>query len=96
VAACMSDDDDEFSRRKVVVPGKHVELTMVVRDNAGNMVLAFPTDEDKWAVVFVSKKPRAMLMTEKQVNRFMRRIRDSYQAFHDDVAIKAMEKQFDD
>lgn len=93
----MTDDkkgDEEKSRRRIIVPGRSIEATIVVRDLAANMVLAIPINGEV-VVVFVSPKPTSMVMSVEQAQKFTKEIRDAYQSFRDEAVLKQMEKEFD-
>lgn len=87
----MSDEE----RRKIMVPGKSIDVTVIVNDTASNMVIAMPVG-DEVVVVFVSPTPAARVMSNLEAHEFSKEIRDAYMAFHDDAKIKEMEREFDE
>lgn len=92
----MSKEENEKNgkaRRRIMVPGESVEVTVVVRDNASNMVLAIPSGTGV-VILFVSNKPHARVMSNGEANEFTKSIRDAYQSFQDDAVVKEMEKEF--
>lgn len=89
----MSDDDK--AKRRIVVPGKSLDVTVVIKDNAQNQVIAIPY-EDEVFVVFISPKLAARVMSILEAHEFSKGIRDAYQSFHDDVKIREMEKEFEE
>lgn len=86
---------EESDRRKIMVPGRSVDVTMIVKDTASNMVLAVPVSGEV-VVLFVSPKPTARVMSNLEAHEFSKGIRDAYLAFHDDAKIKEMEREFDE
>ena len=88
-------DEEAAARRKIYVPGDSVDVTVVVRDTASNMVLAIP-HQNEVVVVFVSRKPIARVMSNTDAHEFTKNIRDAYQSIKDDPVLREMEKEFDD
>lgn len=86
---------DDKNKRKIVVPGRPLDVTVVVRDNASNMVVAIPYDGEVF-VVFISPKLAARVMSNQEAHEFTKGIRDAYQSFHDDAKIREMEKEFEE
>lgn len=86
---------EENERRKIMVPGRSVDVMLIVRDTASNMVLAIPFG-DEVVVLFVSPKPTARIMSNREAHEFTKGIRDAYIAFHDDAKIREMEREFDE
>lgn len=82
-------------RRSVEIPGRAIDLSVIMADTAGNAIMAIPHG-DSVIVVFAQRpRPVAREMTLAEATEFKDGLIAAYQSMEYESVISQMEKDFE-
>lgn len=81
-------------RRSVTVPGKELDVQVIITDEKSHAVFAAQHGPDVFVVFYTPGKEAVRVMSCDEANRFVRDVRRAHEALSDDEHISRLEGEF--